>query len=104
MLLRRIGGLTAAFVCLAIAGTDALAQTPNAVVVDRQAMTATRGRVSGNDWMQPMLWQRYHGFFSPYLQRRIDAIRAAAAVASATSRRRRKSVVPSPPLLYTAAS
>jgi hypothetical protein len=48
MLLRRIGGLTAAFVCLAIAGTDALAQTPNAVVVDRQAMTATRGRVSGN--------------------------------------------------------
>jgi hypothetical protein len=51
MLLRRIGGLTAAaaFVCLLISAADALAQTANAVpVVNRQAMTATRGRVSGS--------------------------------------------------------
>lgn len=31
-----------------------------------------RGRVSGNDWLRSELWQRYAGYFSPYLQRRID--------------------------------
>jgi hypothetical protein len=49
MLLRRIGGLTAAaFVCLVFAAADALAQTSKAIPVNHQAMTATRGRVSGN--------------------------------------------------------
>ena len=33
--------------------------------------TACRGRVSGEDWRRSDLWQRYTGFFSPYLQRRI---------------------------------
>jgi hypothetical protein len=33
-----------------------------------------RGRVSGNDWQRPDLRQRYQGFFSPYLQRRIDRL------------------------------
>lgn len=30
-----------------------------------------RGRVSGDDWKRSELWQRYAGYFSPYLQRRI---------------------------------
>lgn len=31
-----------------------------------------RGRVSGDDWLRADLWKRYAGYFSPYLQRRID--------------------------------
>jgi hypothetical protein len=34
-----------------------------------------RGRVSGDDWRNPALWERYAGHFSPYLQRRIDALK-----------------------------
>lgn len=34
-----------------------------------------RGRVTGNDWQRPELQARYAGYFSPYLQRRIDQIR-----------------------------
>jgi len=30
-----------------------------------------RGKVTGNDWLNPDLWQRYDGYFSPYLQNRI---------------------------------
>jgi hypothetical protein len=33
-----------------------------------------RGRVTGNDWRDPILWKRYAGHFSPYLQRRINAL------------------------------
>lgn len=33
-----------------------------------------RGRVTGSDWRIPALWNRYAGFFSPYLQRRIFAL------------------------------
>jgi hypothetical protein len=33
-----------------------------------------RGRVTGNDWRDPTLWKRYAGHFSPYLQRRINAL------------------------------
>jgi uncharacterized protein len=40
-----------------------------------------RGHVTGNDWSLPALWERYGGFFSPYLQRRIDRLRADLAVA-----------------------
>ncbi len=35
-----------------------------------------RGRVTGNDWCIPQLWNRYDGHFSPYLQRRIDLLRS----------------------------
>jgi uncharacterized protein len=35
-----------------------------------------RGYVSGNDWKRPELWERYKGYFSPYLQRRIDRLKA----------------------------
>jgi hypothetical protein len=33
-----------------------------------------RRRVTGDDWRRPDLWERYAGYFSPYLQRRIDQI------------------------------
>lgn len=35
-----------------------------------------RGHVTGNDWQRQELWERYEGYFSPYLQRRIDRLRA----------------------------
>jgi hypothetical protein len=35
-----------------------------------------RGRVTGNDWQRPDLQARYAGYFSPYLQRRIDSLQA----------------------------
>jgi uncharacterized protein len=35
-----------------------------------------RGSISGNDWQKPELQKRYAGFFSPHVQRRIDAARA----------------------------
>ena len=34
-----------------------------------------RGRVTGEDWRIPMLWERYAGHFSPYLERRIRALK-----------------------------
>ena len=34
-----------------------------------------RGEVTGNDWMLPDLQERYNGYFSPYLQRRIERIK-----------------------------
>ena len=38
-----------------------------------------RGRVTGEDWRDPVLWQRYAGHFSPYLARRIEALRRRRA-------------------------
>jgi hypothetical protein len=35
---------------------------------------ACRGRVTGEDWRDPTLWERYAGYFSPYLERRIAAL------------------------------
>ncbi len=29
------------------------------------------GRITGEDWKRPELWEKYDGYFSPYLQRRI---------------------------------
>jgi hypothetical protein len=37
-----------------------------------------RGRITGEDWRLPELWARYEGYFSPYLQRKIDALQAEA--------------------------
>ncbi len=34
-----------------------------------------RGRVTGEDWRRPELWERYDGYFMPYLQRRIAALK-----------------------------
>jgi len=33
-----------------------------------------RGQVTGKDWQRPELQERYFGYFSPYLQRRINLI------------------------------
>ncbi|TFG64410.1 MAG: SET domain-containing protein-lysine N-methyltransferase [Spirochaetales bacterium] len=35
-----------------------------------------RGAVSGNDWKRPELWERYEGYFSPYIQRRINILKS----------------------------
>lgn len=35
-----------------------------------------RGTVRGTDWQIPELWERYRGYFIPYLQRRIDRLKA----------------------------
>jgi hypothetical protein len=34
-----------------------------------------RGVVSGADWARPELWRRYPGYFSPYVQQRIEGLR-----------------------------
>jgi hypothetical protein len=34
-----------------------------------------RGRVTGSDWARPELQRRYAGYFSPYLQRRIERLK-----------------------------
>jgi len=34
-----------------------------------------RGRITGDDWRDPALWDRYAGYFSPYIQRRIEQVR-----------------------------
>jgi hypothetical protein len=38
-----------------------------------------RKMITGNDWKLPELQRRYKGFFSPYLQRRIDRLYAQGA-------------------------
>jgi hypothetical protein len=38
-----------------------------------------RGPVTGDDWRLPMLWRRYNGYFSPYLQRRIARLQQEQA-------------------------
>lgn len=39
-----------------------------------------RGRVTGRDWRLPELWTRYHGYFSPYLARRIERLKRGESV------------------------
>jgi hypothetical protein len=34
-----------------------------------------RHQFRGTDWQDPVLWERYKGYFSPYLQRRIDRLK-----------------------------
>jgi SET domain-containing protein len=36
-----------------------------------------RGSITGNDWQIEELWERYAGYFSPYLQQRIDKLQTA---------------------------
>jgi hypothetical protein len=35
-----------------------------------------RGKVTGRDWLRPDVQAKYVGWFSPYLQRRIDKLGA----------------------------
>ncbi|MEQ1717260.1 MAG: SET domain-containing protein-lysine N-methyltransferase [Hyphomicrobium sp.] len=51
-----------------------------------------RGRVSGDDWKRAELWQRYAGYFSPYLQRRIAIERRHQLAKSAERVSRRRMV------------
>lgn len=44
-----------------------------------------RGRVTGEDWRRSELWQRYQGYFSPYLQRRIAKLRRRLQTRPVTS-------------------
>jgi SET domain-containing protein len=39
-----------------------------------------RGTVRGTDTRTPALWKKYAGYFSPYIQRRIDRLRADQGV------------------------
>jgi uncharacterized protein len=41
-----------------------------------------RGVVRGSDWRNPDLWTRYRGYFSPYLQRRIDRLQLTQATST----------------------
>ena len=49
-----------------------------------------RGRISGEDWKRPELIERYAGYRSPYLERRIEGLqrrrRAAAGLRKAAAR------------------
>jgi uncharacterized protein len=38
-----------------------------------------RGLVTGSDWKQPELWEKYAGYFSPYLERKVEGMRASAS-------------------------
>lgn len=39
-----------------------------------------RGQVKGIDWMRPELWEKYEGYFMPYLARRIEKLKAKVQV------------------------
>lgn len=41
---------------------------------------ACRGQITGRDWLIPELQKRYHAHFSPYLQRKIDALQVAVGI------------------------
>jgi uncharacterized protein len=42
-----------------------------------------RDWITGNDWKRPELWERYQGYFSPYLLRRIERLLAGQEAAAA---------------------
>lgn len=52
-------------------------------------VASCRGRVSGEDWRVPDLRVRYGGYFSPYLQRRIDHDKKLTAARRQSQQRRR---------------
>ena len=58
-------------VCFDYAMTDS---TPYDEFECRCGSANCRGTVRGDDWKLPELWAKYAGYFSPYLQRRIDRL------------------------------
>ena len=42
-----------------------------------------RGSVKGTDWMRPELWEKYDGYFMPYLARRIEKLKTKTTQAIA---------------------
>ena len=63
-------------VCYDYAMTDASPLTMNFACACGEP--GCRGRITAEDWRRPDLQRRYRGYFSPYLQRRIDALVAPA--------------------------
>src|SRR5262249_45076685 len=45
-----------------------------------------RKYVTGNDWQKPELQKRYAGYFSPHVQRQIDAMRAGEKISHRAAR------------------
>ena len=41
-----------------------------------------RGSVKGTDWSRTELWEKYDGYFMPYLARRIEALKAKTDIAA----------------------
>jgi len=39
-----------------------------------------RGQITGSDWTRPELWEKYDGYFMPYLARRIETLRTKTSV------------------------
>ena len=58
-------------VCFDYAMTDS---TPYDEFECHCGLTTCRKVVTGNDWKMPELWAKYQGYFSPYLQRRIEQL------------------------------
>jgi uncharacterized protein len=48
-----------------------------------------RRQVTGNDWKLPELWEKYDGYFSPYLAHKIEALKSAQKVTSFADIKRR---------------
>ncbi len=58
-------------VCIDYAMTDS---TPYDEFECHCGSPGCRSKVTGNDWKLPELWSKYAGYFSSYLQRRIDRL------------------------------
>jgi hypothetical protein len=58
-------------VCFDYAMTDS---TPYDEFECHCALPTCRKVITGNDWQLPELWAKYQGYFSPYLQRRIEQL------------------------------
>ena len=52
----------------------ALFDQGDGVMECRCGAASCRSRITGRDWMRPDLQERYRGYFSSYLARRIDAL------------------------------
>jgi hypothetical protein len=61
-------------ICYDYAMTDA---SPYDEFLCQCGAVTCRGRITGNDWALPHLWADYGPHFSPYILRRIAALRAA---------------------------
>src|SRR5512138_905390 len=59
-----------------------------------------RGSVTGSDWQLPELQKRYAGYFSPHVQRRIDAQHSAERAAQRTDKYRYAGASATPKSLY----
>jgi hypothetical protein len=59
-----------------------------------------RRSVTGSDWQLPELQKRYAGYFSPHVQRRIDAQHVAERAAKRTDKYRYSRASAAPKSLY----